>query len=153
MTTAIYNFTAPVTGKCIPIDALHTDMLGDKVLGEGVSILPTEGTVVAPCDGYINRISKSGHAVTLFDTTHNLEIMLGANTEADDLDFNLCVRVGEAVKAGSPLFTCNVEDIRARGGFVDVSCIVTNVPVNEVSVNCGDVVRGKSRIMSCECAG
>lgn len=153
MTTAIYNFMAPVTGKCVPIEAFHTDFLGEKVLGEGVSIFPSENTVVAPCDGIVSRVSESGHAVTFLDSTHNLELMLGANIESEDSDFTMCVKAGETVKAGSPLFTCNVDVIHAHGGSVDVSCIVTNLPTSDISVTCGDVVRGKSRILSCECAG
>ncbi|MDO4286617.1 MAG: PTS glucose transporter subunit IIA [Eubacteriales bacterium] len=153
MTTATYNFMAPVTGKCVPIEAFHTDLFGEKVLGEGVSIFPAENTVVAPCDGIVSRACENSHIVTLLDSVHNLELMLGANIEAANADFTMCVKTGETVKAGSPLFTCNVNDIHAQGGFVDVSCIVTNLPTADVSVNCGDVVRGKSRILSCECAG
>ena len=152
MTTAMYDFMAPITGKCVPIDALHSDLLGDKVLGEGVSILPTENTVVAPCDGLISRVSESNRTVTFLDTEHNLEILMEANTDSEHASFDLHVRAGEAVKAGTALFSCNVTDIQARGGRVDVSCIVTNLPTKEVHVNCGDVVRGETCILSCECA-
>ena len=152
MTTAMYDFMAPITGKCVPIDALHSDLLGDKVLGEGVSILPTENTVVAPCDGLISRVSESNRTVTFLDTEHNLEILMEANTDSEHASFDLHVHAGEAVKAGNALFSCNVTDIQARGGRVDVSCIVTNLPTKEVHVNCGDVVRGETCILSCECA-
>ncbi len=152
MTTAMYDFLAPVTGKCVPIDALHSDLLGDKVLGEGVSILATEDTVVAPCDCIISRVSESNRSVTFLDTAHNLEVLLEVSTESAQVAFDLQVHVGEAVKAGTPLFSCNVTEIRAHGGRVDVACIVTNLPTEDVRVSCGDVVRGETRILSYECA-
>ena len=104
MTTAMYDFMAPITGKCVPIDALHSDLLGDKVLGEGVSILPTENTVVAPCDGLISRVSESNRTVTFLDTEHNLEILMEANTDSEHASFDLHVHAGEAVKAGTAMY-------------------------------------------------
>lgn len=149
MTTAMYDFMAPITGKCVPINALHTDLLGDKVLGEGVSILPIENTVVAPCDGFITRTSETNHTVTFLDTEHNVEILMEASTDYAPATFELHVQAGQSVKAGTPLFSCNVADHSDR---LEVSCIVTNLPAKEVHVNCGEVVRGETRILSYNCA-
>lgn len=152
MTTAMYDFMAPITGKCVPINALHTDLLGDKVLGEGVSILSTENTVVAPCDGFISRISATNHTVTFLDTEHNVEILMEASTECTPVTFELHVQAGQSVKAGTPLFSFHATDAQALNSHVEVSCIVTNLPAEEVHVNCGEVVRGETRILSCKCA-
>ncbi|MDO4173830.1 MAG: PTS glucose transporter subunit IIA [Eubacteriales bacterium] len=153
MTTAIHHFTAPITGKCVPIGALHTDFLGNKSLGDGVSIFPSENTVVAPCDGIISRVSESARIVTMLDPVHNLELLLSVSTESEHADCTMCVKMGEHVHAGTPLFTCNIDAIHAKGGSVDVSCIVTNLPTAEIDVACGDVVRGQTRILSCACVG
>ena len=47
MTTATFDFMAPATGKCVPIEAVHHS-LSDRTLGEGIAIFPNNNTVVAP---------------------------------------------------------------------------------------------------------
>ena len=46
MTTATFDFMAPATGKCVPIEAVHHS-LSDRTLGEGIAIFPNNNTVVA----------------------------------------------------------------------------------------------------------
>lgn len=154
MTTTIYNLIAPATGKCMPIEASHDMDLSTGMLGNGVSIIPTEGTVTAPCDCLITNVSPAHHAVVILDTAHDVEIMLCADTDIyTDPACTFFVQPGNVVKQGAPLFSCNVADIQKRGGHVTFSCILTNLPAADVSVMSGDVVSGKSHILSCECVG
>ena len=44
MTTATFDFMAPATGKCVPIEAVHHS-LSDRTLGEGIAIFPNNNTV------------------------------------------------------------------------------------------------------------
>ena len=44
-----------------------------------------------------------------------------------------------------------VVKLHGEGGYVDFSCIVTNLPAEEVSVCAGDVETGKTRMFSCSC--
>ena len=148
MTTATFDFMAPATGKCVPIEAVHHS-LSDRTLGEGIAIFPNNNTVVAPCNGMITRVSD--HAVTLFDSEHDIELLLTADRDAQHHDFQLHVQAGQTVTTGTELFSCDVEAIKAQGGYVDFSCIVTNLPVEEVSVCSGDVETGKTRMFSCSC--
>lgn len=154
MTTTTYNFIAPATGKCVPIEASHDIDLSRGMLGNGVTIIPTEDTVTAPFDCMVTSVSPSHHAVVILDTAHDVELMLCADTGiSTDAACTFFVQPGNVVKQGAPLFSCNIQDIQARGGHVELSCILTNLPAEDVSVMSGDVISGKSRIMSCECIG
>lgn len=149
MTTATFDFMAPATGKCVPIEAVHHS-LSDRALGEGIAILPTEGTVCAPCAGIITRVSD--HAVTMLDTKHDIELLLTADIasiRAHKVEMH--VKTGDMVKEGDTLFSCDVDAIKHEAGYVDFSCIVTNLPQDDVSVCFGDVVTGQSRMFSCTC--
>ena len=66
--------------------------------------------------------------------------------EAQHHDFQLHVKAGQTVTTGT-----DVAAIKAQGGYVDFSCIVTNLPIEEVSVCAGDVETGKTRMFSCSC--
>lgn len=154
MTTTTYNFIAPATGKCMPIEASRDMNLSTGMLGNGVSIIPTEDTVTAPFDCMVISVSPSQHAVVILDTIHDVEMMLCADTDIYvDPACTFFVQQGSVVKQGAPLFSCNVKDIQKRGGHVTFSCILTNLPGAEVNVISGDVISGKSRIMSCEYVG
>lgn len=50
---------APLTGECMPIDKVPDPVFADKILGDGVAVLPTDGTVVAPCDGEITNVAET----------------------------------------------------------------------------------------------
>lgn len=152
MTTTTYNLIAPATGKCMPIEvSLDTD-LSRGMLGNGVAIIPTEDTVTAPFDCLVTSVSPSQHAVVILDTAHDIELMLRADTDISaEVSCTFFVQRGNTVKQGEPLFSCNVQDIQARGGHVELPCILTNLPAKDVTVMSGDVISGKSRVMSCEC--
>lgn len=156
MTNTMYQFAAPATGKCVPIEAVYNKTFSSKVLGDGVAIFPTEGEVVAPCDCIISCVSEASRAVTVLGTTHNLELMLCADIDdgMSNPKFSFCVEPGQMVKSGEVLFTCDVEDIQAQGYSVDFPCIITNASLSEgIDVTNGDVVRGESTVMSCEYVG
>ena len=154
MTTTTYYFTAPVTGKCVPIEATYDMELSNKMLGNGVSIFATEGTVTAPFDCMVTVVSQTQHAVVILDTKHDIEMMLCADTDtADEVTCSFCVQPGSTVKQGEPLFSCDVQGVQAKGGHVTFSCILTNLPAEDVHVMSGDVIGGKSHMMSCACVG
>ena len=48
MTTATFDFMAPATGKCVPIEAVHHS-LSDRTLGEGIAIFPNNNPRFRPC--------------------------------------------------------------------------------------------------------
>lgn len=155
MTNTTYKITAPATGKCVPIEAVHDKALSSKMLGEGIAIFPTEGKVVAPCDCVVNCVSEAKRAVTVLDTKNDLELMLCADIDEamSNPKFSFCVEPGQVVKAGESLFTCDVEDIKAHGYRVDFPCIVTNAALANIDVMSGDVVCGETDVMSCESVG
>ena len=155
MTT--YEFVSPATGKCVPIEAVYDKTLSSKVLGDGVAIFPTagEGTVSAPCDCVVSRVSEAKNAVTILDTVRDIEIMLCAEvgTDMHSPKVSFCVEPGQTVKTGETLFTCDVDDIRAHGYQVEFPCIITNAPLSDIRATTGDVIRGESSVMTCEAVG
>ena len=155
MTT--YEFVSPATGKCVPIEAIYDKTLSSKVLGDGVAIFPTagEGTVSAPCDCVVSRVSEAKNAVTILDTVRDIEIMLCAEvgTDMHSPKVSFCVEPGQTVKTGETLFTCDVDDIRAHGYQVEFPCIITNAPLSDIRATTGDVIRGESSVMTCESVG
>lgn len=152
MSITTYEFVAPATGKCVPIEAVHSIALSSKALGEGVSIFPTDGTVVAPCDCVVCCVAPERYAVTLLDSSRNVELMLCADIDENmpAPQFHFHVKAGQQLHAGDVLFTCDIDAIQSHGAHVEFPCIITNAAAVDVNIAPGDVVRGETHIMSCE---
>ena len=56
---------APLTGWLSGLDEVADPVFAQRMLGDGVAIDPTEGCLVAPCDGEVSVLQPSGHAVTI----------------------------------------------------------------------------------------
>ena len=44
---------APLTGKAVPLSEVPDPVFSEKVLGDGVAIIPADGKSVSPVDGEI----------------------------------------------------------------------------------------------------
>ena len=54
---------APLTGKVVPISEVPDPTFAEGMLGNGIAIIPTDGKVYAPCNGKVETMFSTGHAV------------------------------------------------------------------------------------------
>ena len=60
---------APLSGEVVSIREVSDPTFGQEILGKGVAIRPTSNRVLAPCDGVIEMMFDTGHAVSLTSDT------------------------------------------------------------------------------------
>ena len=93
---------APVKGKVIPLEQVPDEVFAEKVLGDGVAIIPEEGKIYSPVDGTITTITDSLHAYG-FETEDGVQMIVHFGLETVNLKgkgFVSKVKVGDKVKAG-----------------------------------------------------
>ena len=56
---------APMAGQTVPVTEVPDPTFAEGMLGEGIAILPTDGKVCAPCNGTVETMFDTGHAVTI----------------------------------------------------------------------------------------
>jgi sugar PTS system EIIA component len=98
------------------------------MMGDGLAIEPTEGTVVAPADGEIIQFFHTMHAIGLRSKT-GLEILIHVGLETVSLEgegFEGHVKEGDKVKAGDKLITFNLDFIKERAASAVTPIIMTN---------------------------
>lgn len=119
---------APVSGQLIKQADIADQTFASGVLGAGCAIDPSEGRIVAPCDGEIGTVADSKHAIGLIGPRDSeLLIHVGIDTVAMNGDgFDVKVAVGDMVKKGDLLMTFDIEKIRAAGYSPAVVFLVTN---------------------------
>lgn len=124
---------APATGKLIPLEEVPDPVFGQKMMGEGLAIDPSEGVIVAPIDAEVATIIGSKHAIGL-KTKNNTEILIHVGLETVAMGgegFEVFVKEGDQVKQGDKLITFNLDLIREKAKSTITPVIITNTDAQE----------------------
>ena len=108
---------APVGGETVPMKQIPDVMFSSGVIGSCVGILPEEGRILAPCDGVVQEIADTNHALT-FRGPEGMEILLLVGLDTFLLNgegLRPLVAEGETVSAGQPVMEADLEKIREAG--------------------------------------
>jgi len=96
---------APLSGPVVLLADVPDPVFSGGMFGDGIGVDPLEGKLVAPCDGVVTHIARTGHAATLV-TAEGAEVLLhiGIDTVAlDGKGFAPMVEQGAQVRAGDVL--------------------------------------------------
>ena len=113
----IQRIFAPMSGECIPIEKTPDDVFSQKVLGDGVAVIPSEGRIVSPMDGRIVSLTDTKHAYGIA-AEDGTEILIHVGLDSVSLKgegFTVHVREGEHVKAGDLLAEVDLKLLEERG--------------------------------------
>lgn len=108
---------APLDGECIPLAAVNDPTFAEGVLGEGIAIQPSGGSLYAPVDGTVAVLAETGHAVGLLaENGTELFMHMGLDTVTlEGKPFCAKVAAGDQVHKGDLLMEIDWEMIRAAG--------------------------------------
>ena len=127
----------PVEGKVTDRESIPDETFATGILGDGIGVEPTSGTVVAPFDGTVTSVFDTKHAITLEKDGMEVLIHIGVNTVNMNGDgFTAYVAEGDEVKAGQRLLGFDSAKIKAAGYSDCVVMLLTNSDDLE-NVECG----------------
>ncbi len=129
-------------GKCVSLDKVPDPVFADKLLGDGVAIIPNSDIVKSPVNGTVEQVFDTLHAYSV-KSDDGLEILvhIGLNTvELKGEGFNAQVKKGDKVKVGDTLCTADIDLIKSRGYELFTPIVITNM--DEIK-NC-DCIQGKT---------
>lgn len=119
---------SPVNGKVVPLSEVSDETFASEMLGATVAVEPSDGRILAPCDGEVINIFETGHAVCL--TTQaggELLIHVGVDTvKMEGKGFIKKVSDGAKVHAGDVLIEADLDVIKAAGYPATTMFILTN---------------------------
>jgi phosphotransferase system HPr (HPr) family protein len=142
---------APLSGQTWPLERIPDPVFAQKMVGDGISIDPTDAVLLAPCAGEIVTLHAAGHAVTL-RTAEGAEILMHIGIDTVALKgegFVSKVKVGDRVATGAPLIAFDLDFLATRARSLLTQIIVTNCDqVTAWEPATGLVVAGKDTLLT-----
>ena len=114
MSSKDFIIASPVNGKVVKIDEVPDSVFADKILGDGVAIIPDDGKFVSPVEGEIVSIADSLHAIGI-ETVDGVELIIHIGLDTVKLEgkgFSVHVNVGDKVKKGDDLVDVDLDVLK-----------------------------------------
>lgn len=109
-------FLSPLTGRAVPLEEVPDPVFSQKIIGDGVAVIPSEGKIVSPVNAQVVSVADTGHAYGL-KTEEGIELLIHAGLETVSLKgecFKVYVKPGDAVKAGDLLAEMDLKFLEER---------------------------------------
>lgn len=144
---------APISGQLKNLGDVPDPVFSEKLMGDGVAIIPTFGEVVAPCDGRVETVFPTKHAIGL-TSDGGAEILIHIGLETVTMKgngFTPHVEAGEKIKRGQRLISFDLEKVKKEAVDCITPMIITGGKANITSFNAGQnttVVSNETEIIS-----
>lgn len=119
---------APVTGDIKPLEEVPDPVFSQKMMGEGIAILPKEGKVYSPVDGTVILIAATKHAVGI-RANDGTEILIHVGLETVSLNgkgFRVAVNEGDKISVGQLIMEVDWEYISINAKSTITPIVITN---------------------------
>lgn len=141
---------SPMSGEVASISASPDSAFAEKMMGDGVTIIPNDGNVFAPCNATVEFVFDTKHAIGL-KTEEGIELMLHIGIDTVKLNgegFEVFVKKGDKVQKGDKLIQFDLEEIKDKVPSVSSPFICTSLKDNQklVLLPCGQKRAGNDII-------
>lgn len=123
------EIVSPITGKIQNLSDVPDKTFSEKMVGDGIAIMPTEGKVYAPADGTVVGIMETKHGI-MFRTNKGVELLIHIGLDTVKLNgkyFKSYVKNESEVKAGDLLLEFDINAIKEAGYNLITPVVVTNI--------------------------
>lgn len=131
---------ATQNGKVVALEEVPDEAFAQKMLGDGVAIIPQSGEVYSPVSGKVVQVTDTLHAYGIqSDDGLDVLVHIGVNTvELKGEGFTAMVKEGDSVKAGDLLAKVDLALLKEKKYPLYTPVIITNIDdVTEISYNLG----------------
>jgi phosphocarrier protein FPr len=145
------NIVSPLSGQVWPLERIPDPVFAQKMVGDGLSIDPTDSVLVAACDGEVMALHAAGHAVTL-RTPEGVELLMHVGIDTVALKgqgFKPLVKIGDTVKAGKALIEFDLDFLATHAKSLLTQIVIVNGErVKWLERASGRVAAGKDTLFS-----
>ncbi|PCK07324.1 MAG: phosphoenolpyruvate--protein phosphotransferase, partial [Alteromonadaceae bacterium] len=128
LSTSTLILKAPLSGPLLALEKVPDPVFSQKMVGDGISIDPTNNQLCAPCDGKVIQLHRAGHAVTI-ESANGLEVLMHIGIDTVSLGgvgFSPKIALGDQVKLGDLLIEFDADFIATKATSLLTQIIITN---------------------------
>ena len=125
---------APVNGDVLPLEQVPDPIFSEKMLGDGLAMLPTKGHIHAPITGTVMLVAQTKHAIGL-RSKDGTEVLIHIGLETVSLKgkgFTVLVKEGDVVSVGQLLIEVDWDFIGANAKSIITPIIITNSAARQI---------------------
>ena len=141
---------APMSGEKAALEDVPDPVFSEKMMGEGIAIIPNEGKVVAPVQGEVVHVPDTLHAVGI-KSEAGTELLIHIGLETVGLKgegFTAKVKQGDKINVGDELISFDLDYIKEHADAIITPIVWTNgqdsdkqlSPTEETKVTAGETV-------------
>ncbi|GAB3057624.1 glucose-specific PTS transporter subunit IIBC [Salinicoccus sesuvii] len=126
---------SPIEGEAVDLAEVPDQVFSEKMMGDGIAIKPSSGTVRAPFDGEIVTDFPTKHALGLVNEG-GLELLIHFGLDTVNLKgegFDLKVASGDKIKKGDVLMEVDLDHIRQNAKSDITPIIITGPAGTEIA--------------------
>lgn len=119
---------SPLDGKLIKLEDVKDPTFSEKLLGDGIAIMPSAETVYSPVCGTVTTVFPTKHAIGIKGKS-GMEILIHIGIDTVCLQgkyFYSHIRQGEQVSVGQKLVSFDREAIEKAGYDTTTMVLITN---------------------------
>ena len=119
------TIVSPANGTAVTLEQVPDAVFADKILGDGMAVIPSDGKFVSPIDGEVASVADSLHAIG-FQTEDGLDVLIHIGLDTVKLNgegFKVFVNVGDKVKKGDLVAEVDLE-VLANNGLNPITPVI-----------------------------
>jgi len=119
---------APVDGQVVALESVDDEVFSQKMVGDGVAIMPVTNNFTAPIEGIVTKIFSTNHAYSI-KSNKDLEVMVHIGLETVALDgkgFTRVANEGDSVKVGDVIIEADLAYIKEHAKDIITPIIITD---------------------------
>jgi PTS system glucose-specific IIA component len=149
------EIVSAVSGEIFDLSQVPDEVFSQKMLGDGVAVLPNDGNIVAPCSGTLSQVTETLHAYCI-TSDDGLDILVHVGIDTVELKgegFKAILKEGSKVKPGDVIAKADLDLISKKGFKLYTPIIITNMDaVKSIGCKTGNASAGKDVIITYELA-
>lgn len=120
---------SPLNGEVIELATVPDPVFSQKMMGEGIGFIPTNGEIYSPINGAVTQVFPTKHAIGLI-TDNGIEMLLHLGLETVELNgegFDIKVESGDKVKAHDRIGSFDLNFIEEKGKEIITVLVFPNL--------------------------
>lgn len=132
------------------LDEVPDEVFSERVMGDGAAVRPTDGEVVAPMKGRLEKLFEGGHGFAI-ENEAGLQVLVHVGIDTVHLKgegFSVHAAEGDDVEAGDRIVTVDLDALTGKG--IDMISPIVVISGQKPKVIAGDQVAAGDPLLSVE---